>query len=176
MKWVHTKIFIFFIVICILITSGCVSQNQTRNTSGISANATMPTLVQTLCPPIPANVTPYIIINPIGDHRVGDFEINGTTNLAANHSIIFGVYAAAFKPGLGSRRPFTSLWENITVQGDNCGVNRWSFLVNTSSFNLDEYAVNVTSENPSVTNHSLFILYESSFVFDKKTITTSPTT
>ena len=35
MNWIHTKHLIFFIVVCILITTGCVSQNQTRNTSGI---------------------------------------------------------------------------------------------------------------------------------------------
>jgi len=158
MRWIHTNMFIFFIVICILITSGCVSQNKTGNTSGISANATDQTLVQTLCPPIPANATPYIIINPIGDHRVGDiFEINGTTNLGVDEKIKIHMGGPMLSGPHGSVRPenaFFYIEEFVETQPGTCGTTKWSY-----TFKLPQpYSnmVGVIVENMTVYNQTGF--------------------
>jgi len=133
MRWIHTNMFIFFIVICILITTGCVSQNKTGNTSDISANTTNPTLVQPLCPPISANATPYIIINPIGDHRVGDiFEINGTTNIGADEKIHIQISGPMLSGPHGSVRPenaFLNIEGFVETQPGTCGTTKWSYSV-----------------------------------------------
>jgi len=158
MNRIHTKIFIFFIIVCILTTTGCVSQNKTGNTSGISANATDPTLVQTLCPPIPANTTPYIIINPIGDHRVGDtFEINGTTNLGADEKIHIQISGPMFGGPHGSVRPDNFTFLNtggfVETQQGTCGTTKWSYSVklpephsNTVAVFVGNFTVNNQTE------------------------------
>jgi len=151
--------FIFFIVVCILITTGCVSQNKTGNTSGISANATDPTLVQTLCPPIPANATPYIIINPIGDHRIGDiFEINGTTNLGADKKIHIQISGPMFGGPHGSVRPdnftFLNIEGFVETQPGTCGTTKWSYSVTLPQPHSNSVAVHVG--NMTVHNYTEF--------------------
>jgi len=159
MTRIHTKIFIFFIVVCILITTGCVSQNKTGNTSGISANATDPTLVQTLCPPIPANATPYIIINPIGDHRIGDiFEINGTTNLGADKKIHIQISGPMFGGPHGSVRPdnftFLNIGDFVETQPGTCGTTKWSYSVKLPNPHSND--VGVIVGNMTVYNETAF--------------------
>jgi len=159
MNRIHTKILIFFIIVCILTTTGCVSQNKTGNTSGISANATDPTLVQTLCPPIPANATPYIIINPIGDHRIGDiFEINGTTNLGANEKIQIQISGPMLSGPHGSVRPenaFLNIVGFVETRPGTCGTMKWSYSVKLPQPYSNMVAVlvgNLTVNNQTVFN------------------------
>jgi len=160
MRWIHTNMFIFFIVICILITTGCVSQNKTGNTSDISANTTNPTLVQPLCPPISANATPYIIINPIGDHRVGDiFEINGTTNLGADEKIQINIGEGVFGGPLGSVRPEINFFNTegfVETQQGTCGTTKWSYTVKLPQVHSN--MIGVIVGNMTVYNQTGFIV------------------
>ena len=51
------------------------------------------------------NTTPFIIIDPIGNHTVGDvFFINGTTNLPANRKSVD-------KSGYGLQHSFRHKWK-----------------------------------------------------------------
>ncbi|MDD5188991.1 MAG: hypothetical protein PHF57_12370 [Methanoregula sp.] len=166
MNRIHTKILIFFVVVCILITSGCVSQNKTGNTSGISANATDPTLVQTPCPPTSGNTTPYIIIDPIATHNVGDvFEITGTTNLGVDTEI----FLSLLEPMLWKMSwdetdirnyQYSGSSGYVKVQNGACGTNFWSFPINLSGyFNPYSYTVDIEQEsNHSVQNRTIFFL------------------
>ena len=166
MNGIHTKIFIFFIVVCILITTGCVSQNKIQNTSGISANVTYSTSVQTPCPPISANATPYIIINPISSHNVGDvFEVTGTTNLGVDTKIFLDLS----EPYLLDPGPFVTADPNykcsgtkgyVKIQNGAYGTNIWSYPVNLSGYhNPKYYTVNVWEEsNQSILNWTQFFI------------------
>jgi len=161
MNRIHTKILIFFMVVCILITTGCVSQNKTRNTSGsIVTNPSVSTPVQTLCPPIPANATPYIIINPIGDHRIGDiFEINGTTNLGADKKIQIHIDEGVFGGPLGSVRPeinFFNVDGFVETQQGTCGTTKWSYTVKLPQVHSN--MIGVIVGNMSVYNQTGFIV------------------
>jgi hypothetical protein len=166
MKWIHTKIFIFFMVVCILITTGCVSQNQTRNTSGISANTKNPTLVQTQCPPSSGNTTPYIYINPIATHNVGDvFEITGTTNLGVDTKIFLNLYELMLlDPGpFVTADPYYNYSGTsgyVKIQNGACGTNYWSYSVNLAGYhNPKYYPVYVREEaNHSINNHTEFFI------------------
>ncbi|MGA7797723.1 MAG: hypothetical protein WB986_03755 [Methanoregula sp.] len=71
-----------------------------------------------------ASTTPFITIDPIGNHSINDvLLINGTTNLpVSNDSIHFSTFSASFNPG-GFGSSFRS---NISIQSGENGVNFWS--------------------------------------------------
>jgi hypothetical protein len=93
-KSVYTAIALMLVLIVMLqLAAACVSRqpvfdNTTANgTASVNSSTLITQVVQTPCSPS-ENATPYIIINPIGNHTVGDvFEINGTTNLGVNSKI-----------------------------------------------------------------------------------------
>jgi hypothetical protein len=162
---VRTMPALIFIMICVLTVTGCISQPGTGNrTDNISVNVTtftpFITPVQIQCLP-QKNTTPWIIINPVSDHYVGDlFEINGTTNLGVNNAIKIEIYQSHFyTEAKYLPHIYTNLWENVTVHGGYCGTNKWLFSTNTSSLLPDEYFVDVTSVNLLVKNRSVFTLY-----------------
>lgn len=76
---------------------GCLGKTAINNSiHNLSDNASAVTSIitpeQTQCP-AQTDVTPWIIINPIRDHYVGDvFEINGTTNHGVNDPIKIEIY------------------------------------------------------------------------------------
>jgi len=74
--------------------------------------------------------TPYITINPIGNHTIDEvFFINGTTNLPAdNASLLITIETTNFNPG-GAGSFFTS---NVSIQPGENGVNFWSCNATTS--------------------------------------------
>ncbi len=60
--------------------------------------------IQTQCP-VGKNTTPYITINPVGDHYLGDvIEINGTTNCEMGE-VQTWVKDIVFRPGCQNRKP-----------------------------------------------------------------------
>lgn len=148
----------------VLLVAGCIERqpafgNSTANETVTSTPSTLITqTVQTQCISVSGNSTPWIIINPISDHYVGDvFEINGTTDLEVNNLITVNVYQSHFiRTPRNISYDYTGLWKNITIQGDHCGINTWSFTANISDFNPEEYFAEVTSINPSATNRSVF--------------------
>ncbi len=152
------KFGIIILLVLLFFYSGCLSKIKTGNeTENTSIKVTPSITTQNMCPSI-ANTTPYVLINPIGSHFVGDFfEINGTTNIRENNMILVQIYQSHF-----ARTPrnisyeYTSLLKNVTIQGNHCGINSWSLMANISSFNPEEYFVEVTSINPTAANRSVF--------------------
>jgi hypothetical protein len=72
--------------------------------------------------PAPA---PFIRIDPVGNHRIGDvFFINGTTNLAvSNNSLSLTITWADFNPGGFGTSFYTS---DVSIQPGEQGMNLWS--------------------------------------------------
>jgi hypothetical protein len=72
--------------------------------------------------PAPA---PYIRIDPVGNHTVGDtFFINGTTNLAASdNSLSVKITWADFNPGGFGTSFYTT---DVSIQPGEQGINLWS--------------------------------------------------
>jgi hypothetical protein len=83
------------------------------------------------CPPPPANVTPWITIDPVNDHFVGDaFIVSGKTNLAPGTNLQINVGEKTHSCPLGACCHFFWIVENISVSAGRCGVNVWYYPVN----------------------------------------------
>jgi hypothetical protein len=152
---------ILLLIVCTSICAGCFETktgNQTGNVLATGTPATMITQqVSSLCPP-PGNATPWIIINPIGNHYIGDvFEINGTTNLRTEEKInvaISGIVIGAPYPGIPG--PTKGSLGMAKIRGGDCGINVWFYTANTSEFNTPFYIVTAGAENWTVQNDTRF--------------------
>jgi hypothetical protein len=169
----------------ILLAAGCTSLSSTPFTPSGSSNVpTTPTLTVTTSHTIEhairnnstENVTnatvliqnPEIEIDPIPDHHIGDtITIEGTTNLAPGEVITLwigeGVYHSCPKSSGACndsvRHCCGGVINKITVIPGNCGINRWSWIVNTSQhgFRPDfSYIFVATGRNGLVQNTSVF--------------------
>ena len=89
--------------------------------------------------------SPTALINPIGDHAVGDkFTISGSTNLAVDDNLMVEITSASFKPTLKTQdNAFSGAAGMVKVVPGSGGYNHWSFDVDTSAFSPDEYIVTV---------------------------------
>jgi hypothetical protein len=90
--------------------------------------------VQTPCPPQSGNITPYIIINPIGNITVGDMiKITGTTNLGEKVPIQYSVgHPPVPMPTPGLSEPYIP-GGKVKIDGINCTEIQWSFLLDTNN-------------------------------------------
>jgi hypothetical protein len=146
----------------ILILSGCLSQpqfeNRTRNAS-VSDPIITPvvTPIQIQCP-VQKNEIPWIIINPVSDHYVGEvFDINGTTSLGAGENISIDIIQSYFSPK--GQDYFTGFHRNSEIIEGDCGVNRWTILVNLSEFIPFEYFVYVSDPNQMINCSAVFKVF-----------------
>jgi trimeric autotransporter adhesin len=89
--------------------------------------------------------SPTALINPIGDHAVGDkFTISGSTNLAVGDNLMVEITSASFKPTQKTQdNAFSGAAGMVKVVPGSMGYNHWSFDVDTSAFSPDEYIVTV---------------------------------
>ena len=87
---------------------------------------------------------PWIRINPIGDRYAGDrFSITGTTNLAVGDTLIVEVISSSFRPTLKTEIPGFSEASSAVKVTEGSVYNEWSFDLDASDFDEDEYIVNV---------------------------------
>jgi hypothetical protein len=113
--------------------------------------------------------TPFITIDPIGNHAIGDvFFINGTTNLAAsNDSLSLNIAWADFNPGGFGTSFYTS---DVSILPGERGINLWSAKVVPSQWEMytepppyyptptfgkirpGKYVVYIASKDASVSN------------------------
>ena len=136
-----SNIRLILILICILIGCiifvGCTSQQSTGSTTtGTPVTTNSPPIAtsETVCPPS-ENATPYIFINPISNHTVGDvFEINGTTNLGIDSKIVLSI-AETLNPGITpADYRYSGTSGCVTIHRNMCGPNYWSYSVNLSGY------------------------------------------
>ncbi|WFN36289.1 DUF3821 domain-containing protein [Methanomicrobium antiquum] len=125
---------------------------------------------------------PWIRINSIGDHYIGDqFKITGTTNLAIDDDLIVEVTSSSFQPTEKTQSgEFSGVSSTVKVtEGDS--YNEWALDVDASTFKADEYIVNVEAIEADVTATTTFNVLKSAPTTaptDKPTTapTTGPTT
>lgn len=133
--------------------------NVTKVTSTpINAPVTNLSTIQTQCP-IWRNTTPYITINPVGVHYLGDMiEINGTTNCNGGE-ILIGIKDANFHlcpRNAGSPDAPCPCCDGVLMTSPIipgiCGNNSWSSKVDTSQhhFYPGEFYVEVINEGCGV--------------------------
>jgi hypothetical protein len=107
---------------------------------------------------------PTALINPIGDHAVGDrFTINGSTNLAVGNNLNIEIISSSFKPTQKVQgAEFSGSTGTVKVEPGTKGFNHWSFDVDASTFKPDEYSVTVSGETIDVTSSTTFNIVEKS--------------
>jgi hypothetical protein len=115
---------------------------------------------------------PVSLINPIGDHYIGDaFTITGSTNLAVGDDLLVEIYSSSFGPTHKAQSgEFSGSTGTVTVTPGTNGYNAWSFYVDTSAFRADEYLVKVSGVSQDVVASTTFIVTE----HKSPAITTAP--
>jgi trimeric autotransporter adhesin len=103
-----------------------------------------------------------VMINPIGDHAVGDrFTISGSTNLAASNQLMVAITSSSFRPtGKNTGGEFSGTNGQVTVFPGTGGMNRWSMDVDATAFKPDEYIVTVSGITNDVTGSTTFNVVE----------------
>jgi hypothetical protein len=121
---------------------------------------------------------PTVLINPIGDHYVGDkFNVSGSTNLAVGDHLMIEVTSSSFKPTQKSASgEFSGSSRVVNVVPGSGGYNRWSFDVDTTAFKPDEYIVKVSGIAQDVTASTYFNILSGSLPAPATTTATVPVT
>jgi hypothetical protein len=101
---------------------------------------------------------PNALINPIGDHYVGDkFTISGSTNLAAGDDLMVEVTSSSFKPTDKTQSSeFSGISRVVKVVQGSGGYNHWSLDVDATTFKPDEYIVKVSGIIQHVSGSTYF--------------------
>ncbi|WOF16845.1 DUF3821 domain-containing protein [Methanoplanus sp. FWC-SCC4] len=100
---------------------------------------------------------PWIRINSVGDHYVGDqFKISGTTNLAVDDDLIVEVTSSSFSPTQKTQSgEFSGKTETVKVTAGET-FNEWSMDVDAAAFKPDDYIVNVEAIEADATATTTF--------------------
>ena len=179
--------FFIFIVISSILVAGCISPssapgipagNMTVSTTPVAPLSEIP-LITTLAPvqlsedcnrTFPSdNGEPFILINPISHYYIGDtISVDGVTSLPAGEKIslviIEAIYHSCPKSQIADdnsvRYCHSGLRDTVVVRSGKCGINTWSWEVNTSQhdFVKDQgYFISASGEGDRfVENSSLF--------------------
>ena len=121
---------------------------------------------------------PWIRVNAVGDHYIGDqFKVTGTTNLAVGDNLIVEVTSSSFQPTQKTQSgEFSGVSSTVKVT-EGSSYNEWALDVDASTFKADEYIVNVEAIEADVTTTTTFnILSGSATVAPTSAPTTAPTT
>lgn len=121
---------------------------------------------------------PWIRINTVGDHYIGDsFKITGTTNLAVGDNLIVEVTSSSFQPTQKTQSGEFSGVSGTVIVTTGTTYNEWAMDVDASTFKADEYIVNVEAIEADVTATTTFnILSGKATVTATATKTVAPTT
>jgi hypothetical protein len=117
----NVKLGVLIVVMVILV--GCIPVAGAENTTGAD-NLTNQTLIATA-----SSETPFITIDPIGNHTIGDvFFINGTTSLSVTENLTGGIRTTAYIMAMKSSHinyP-SAILPDISIVSTPSGTNRWS--------------------------------------------------
>jgi len=99
--------------------------------------------------PSPANTTPWIHLEPVADHSVGDnFSLTGTTNLESG--TILSVFVHQSPASANKKKAYTDVRGTAVVRSGACNVNTWSFSDDLTTLLPSPYSIYVTAENATV--------------------------
>jgi len=106
---------------------------------------------------------PTALINPIGNHYVGDkFTISGSTNLAVGDELMVDVSSSSFKPTDKTQSgEFSGISGAVKVVPGSGGYNHWSFDIDATTFKPDEYIVTVSGITQDVKGSTSFNIVNS---------------
>lgn len=174
------------ILLCVMLAAGCISpipgpgNTSPSSTTSVASPAPLPPTVR--CPQKTpagnlANAS-EIVINPVPDHALGDIiDFTGTTNLAAGEPLVPEIYSAEFVPcPKGPSLPDSvnpcgaGFAGNVSVALGNCGINTWSWPVDTSQHGFQpggRYLLSVSGRNGEIQNYTLFNITGSREVYGK---------
>jgi PGF-CTERM protein len=101
---------------------------------------------------------PYINVEPVGDHAVGDkFTVTGDTNLAVGDNVLVQIYSSSFQPTQKTQSgEFSGATGTVQVVAGTTGANQATFSVDTSTFKPDEYIVEMDGVTQTATGTALF--------------------
>jgi len=151
-----------FLLIVSITVAGCISNENSPAAPPSSTPTIQPTSTSA---PIPtntlvANSTPFITIDPIGNHAIGDvFFINGTTDLPVSENLtvqIIESFHLGTKADLGAY--VHGITEDIPISPitiSNTGVHQWSFNVTDPvmiALVSDRYDVGVYSKDANISS------------------------
>lgn len=116
-----------------------------------------------------------IWIDAVGDRVAGStFTITGTTNLAVGNDLNVEVVSAAFRPTDKTEATTFGAISGVVQVREGQGTNVWSFEVDGSSFNPDQYIVIVESIRTGTTATTTFNVVE--FIPTQPPVVTPTTT
>jgi len=106
------------------------------------------------------NITPFILINPLGSHYLGEtFEISGTTNVGVQEKIRYGISQPPIPVPYGAKTPDPGVASGFAqVTDTGCGIQRWAVEVNSSEFSLwsSVLVFGISAENNTIWNSTTF--------------------
>ncbi len=172
--------------IMIITTDPATGSNQTVSLSNLPASDAATAVVNALNSPYVDDTytkltflveEPWVRIDTIGDQSVGStFTLTGTTNLASGDELLVDVTSASFQPTEKTQAAeFSGASGTVTVQQGE-PYNTWSFEVDASSFQPDEYIVNIESVETGATQTTTFNVVTGPVTTPTSTVTTAATT
>jgi hypothetical protein len=140
----------------LVMCTGCVSTPEKSNVpvsipvTPAPATPSLTDATSATCPPA-GNSSPWILLDPVADHVVGDpFMLTGTTSLAPG--TILSVSVVQSQTMANKRRPetYTDVRGSATVRQGNCTANTWTFSENLTTLMPFYYSIYVTAENETI--------------------------
>jgi len=148
--------FLFGIVIIAVFLSGC-----TQITPEANKNPIPPTLAIAFPN---ENSSYWVNIDPISPKQVGErFTIRAETNLPENETVRYYVHQIYFKQNNMDHleeSTFDQNYGSIKVNGTNSGNNSLNINIDLSTFQPDDYLIEIASMNRSVSGHTVFTIPE----------------
>jgi len=118
--------------------------------------------------------TPFITIDPIGNHTIGEvFFINGTTNLPVSENLTIGVFPVTFHHGLkGYIEPEPGIVVyTIPIVSATNGINHWSANITDGNWIPGEFVATVVArEHEAGKSHFFNIFPANTFVAPPSTL------
>lgn len=110
--------------------------------------------------PYPVNATPWIHLEPVADHSVGEnFSLKGTTNLNSGEELSIFVYQSPPSPNKKLPSEYTDVRGVALVSAGDCGINVWSFSENLTTLRPSLYTTQVRAANNATIEANLVQFY-----------------
>jgi hypothetical protein len=164
-----TRSFLLSILIIAVFVSGCTQINTDTNKNPIPP---------TLAIAFPnGNSSYWINIDPVSHKQVGDrFTIHAETNLPVNETVRFYIHQIYYKPKsmdyIGGS-DFDQNSGSTKVNGTTSGNNSIIFNTDLSTFEPDDYLIEIASMNRSVSGFAVFSILETPQTPSRYTVTYS---
>lgn len=110
--------------------------------------------------PSPVNPSPWIHLEPVADHSVGEnFSLKGTTNLNSGEKLSIFVYQSPPSPNKKLPSEYTDVRGVALVSAGECGINVWSFSENLTTLRPSLYTTQVRAANNATIEANLVQFY-----------------